>query len=294
MKFTNFSFDLQAAKGFSETSFRKMNTLSNEKLERYFATKLASDWLRAGAPSCRVFPRMARILSGIRFEGIPVSEVAMPFDVLEIRLPFPEWPGSLFISEPRSRTTQRMFDLHLQDQTSTKIRSHGLVFDSGHLLIQHEIDEEARSMTEYKDDPDPGLRSEWPEELLRQCWSLAIAVVLFIQDKHSLVCPDLEPREIKHRPPARRTSDTERHYRTSSLTIGREIELPRPEYEQLDAHTDGTGRGLNYSHIRCAHYRQQACGPQHSERKRIYVGPTVVRPDLPAPPQGPRFKITDR
>jgi hypothetical protein len=62
--------------------------------------------------------------------------------------------------------------------------------------------------------------------------------------------------------------------------VGSEIALPRYERTQ-DDDEHGTGKSLEYGHMRSGHMRMQPHGKGNKERKLIFIPPTVVRPDLP-------------
>jgi hypothetical protein len=69
--------------------------------------------------------------------------------------------------------------------------------------------------------------------------------------------------------------------------LGREIELPRPirvSNNEHEPNQSGQTWQQRFSHVRSGHLRLQAHGPQLSQRKVIFIEPTVVKPLLPPKP----------
>lgn len=235
------------------------------------------DWVEAGQPYIKVFPAMARMLETVAIDDVPVDVLRPPHACIEICLPVDEYPGSMLVRlcQPQGRLMLQVVQQKLPGCFLTS-----MVLDKpsiGECIVAHEPHTEA------------GQRSAQREAL-----SVGVSVLLFMSDHHRLVCPDLEPRLI-HGP--RRGKQGQKRgkmiARAASLTLGREIELPRPVTDR-DSEASGGGPELSHSHVRRAHLAYRRCGPNHSERRLVFIMPTVVRPDLPASPSRPGYFIPDR
>lgn len=147
-----------------------------------------------------------------------------------------------------------------------------------------------------------------PLDFQRKVLATCVASCFFVRNEHEIIAPDI-PARLKDRwnkaeqlPEKRKKKehqhmDKERkrlgHY---GWALGREIELPRRHFERSEDSNESHKRGeLKFQHYRGAHPRWQKVGPRNKpDVKLIFIAPTMVRPDLPLPPAGPRYKITDR
>lgn len=152
-----------------------------------------------------------------------------------------------------------------------------------------------------------------PLDFQKRILAVCTAACFFMRDEHHLIRPDIPgrfkeryeraeklPEDNRQRQKEMGIINSERrrlgHY---GWTMGHEIELPRrPHYSYPGTETQSESgkRGeLKYQHYRGIHHRWQKIGPRKDpDVKLIWIMPTIVRKDLPTPPVGPRYKITDR
>lgn len=126
----------------------------------------------------------------------------------------------------------------------------------------------------------------------RRVLSLVVATMLIaISDDKRLIKP--EKLGVRHRlkaEKARKRGDKTAGLANKGFLVGADIKLPK-DVQRAISKPAGTGRELDYGHIRSGHLRLQPYGKQ-DEKKRykvIFIAPTIVRPDLPMKP-----KLTDR
>lgn len=145
--------------------------------------------------------------------------------------------------------------------------------------------------------PHPAGSYEMSQNMMREILSLAIGVSFFATGRHKVARP-LVQKDKKPRHERRRFEKEHGGQEQPTFTVGRDLVLPRaegaPEADRGTGPGEGEGRSLRFGHYRVGHLRYQAHGPGHSERKLIFVEPTVVRPDLPLQAKKTSSSITDR
>lgn len=238
-------------------------------------------WVASGRPYCKVYPRMAELLSDVDLSRIPVAEFAMPFPAIEVSLP----TCSLLLWCAHRKDNDQLV---LQSGTSD-LRPGILTTCSlaGSSTIQEALDAASKAAKIS------GQHSVNDEQSRLRSWRIAISTALFMTNKHRLVMPDLEPRMIRlqQRLGRRRGKKGRLAHRAAAMTLGREIELPRPNFVESDHDESETGRELEHSHLRRAHLAYRWSGPGKTERKLVFIFDTVVRPDLPPPERRPAYCI---
>lgn len=120
------------------------------------------------------------------------------------------------------------------------------------------------------------------DRLARELVALAVGVSFFATGRHKSARPVLQ-REKRPRH-ERRRFERDHGQEQPTFTVGRDLVLPREQGAPGPDHGvagEGAGRSLRWSHYRTGHLRYQAHGPGLSERKLIFIEPTLVRPDLP-------------
>ncbi len=122
------------------------------------------------------------------------------------------------------------------------------------------------------------------DRLARELLALAVGVSFFATGRHKSQSQILQ-REKRPRHERRRFEKENDGNEQPTFMVGRELILPResgaPSTDGDASVGEGAGRSLKWAHYRTGHMRYQAHGPGHSERKLIFVEPTLVRPDLP-------------
>lgn len=122
------------------------------------------------------------------------------------------------------------------------------------------------------------------DQLARELLSLVIGVSFFATGRTKSSSPILQ-RDKRPRHERRRFEKEHDGQEQPTFSVGRELVLPRePGAPAKDAGPEpgeGAGRSLRWAHYRCGHLRYQAHGEGRSERKLIFIEPTLVRPDLP-------------
>jgi hypothetical protein len=80
--------------------------------------------------------------------------------------------------------------------------------------------------------------------------------------------------------------------RPNTWTLGADIQLPGGRSESSPGESDGPSGELRFSHIRQGHLRMQRVGPRADPSYVLkYIGPTVVRPDLPLAERATRHRL---
>lgn len=139
-------------------------------------------------------------------------------------------------------------------------------------------DEHIRDMTERTTGYYPS------DKMVRELLSLAVGVSFFATGRHKargeILQDDKRPRHERRR--FEREHDGQEQ---PTFTVGRDLVLPResgaPGPDGGPEPGEGAGRSLRWAHYRTGHLRYQPHGSGLTERKLIFVEPTLVRPDLP-------------
>ena len=145
---------------------------------------------------------------------------------------------------------------------------------------------------QYIRDQAPGYM---PSQEFMASWArIAMGIAFFAVNRHELVIRDV-PAALKAKlDKAKQTKSKKRIARARSklqpfrngFTVGKELVIPR----QMTDSDDGvsSGRELQFAHLRTGHMRWQAYGPGMTQRKLIFIHPTIVRKDLPLKATTPR------
>lgn len=244
---------------------------------------------QAGKPYYKIWPAIASQLCDTEMR-IPGQFFRLPFPGMEIRLPTRDNP----LEPARACVVAR-----LEGNAWLDGRDWGLVvaFMDGEpeakgtriwladipirptLLLEDALDQTSL----VQQCPDPALA----RRLVRVC----VGVCFFGVDNHEAILPDLPRAVIDRYQREGRTpsgSVAKKHLKEARKAglfgwkVGSEIDLPRPVIQH---HPAGEGQGehreLTAGHVRRGHMRMQAHGEKLSQRKLIFVPPTLVRPDLP-------------
>lgn len=130
------------------------------------------------------------------------------------------------------------------------------------------------------------------DKMSRELLALAVGISFFATGRHKsprLFEPDKRQRH------QRRQFEREFGGEQPTFNVGRELVLPREEGAQGPPgdHSEGAGVQLRWAHYRTGHLRYQAAGPGRSERRLVFIEPTIVRPDLPLRPRVTPGSVTD-
>lgn len=132
-------------------------------------------------------------------------------------------------------------------------------------------------------------------KMARELLSLAVGISFFATGRHKAAKPILQ-REKRPRHERRRFERDHDGEEQPTFFVGRELVLPReegaPARDQGPGLGEGAGRSLRWGHYRTGHLRYQAHGPARSDRKLIFIEPSLVRPDLPLRPRVTPGQIT--
>ncbi len=132
-------------------------------------------------------------------------------------------------------------------------------------------------------------------KMARELLALAVGISFFATGRHKAERPILQ-RDPRPRPERRRFEKEHGGAEQPTFAVGRELILPREEGAPAPDTTagvgEGSGRSLKWGHYRTGHLRFQAHGPGMSERRLIFIEPTLVRPDLPLRPRVTPGEIT--
>lgn len=120
------------------------------------------------------------------------------------------------------------------------------------------------------------------DKMARELVALAVGTSFFATGRHKAARPILQQdKRPRHE---RRRFERDHGQEQPTFSVGRDLVLPRdpgaPSSER-GAAGEGTGRALRWAHYRTGHLRYQPHGPGLSDRKLIFIEPTLVRPDLP-------------
>jgi hypothetical protein len=243
---------------------------------------LEDRYTRAGRPYCKIFPGIASMLLEKQKLDIPMSRLRFDLSVLELRLAKPVTVGNIAAVDSILIGT---FGGHFAAFSQLEGDTDGACGPLMTFAIDRGLTfEEALSNLAIIDRP--------TGECERALLSFCVGAYCFVEFKHKLVMPDLEPRIILHPPPKhhKKRRHVHAHESAAKLTLGKEMELPPPIHGYIpsgDKHRplDGeSGRELHRSHVRRWHWRLQAYGPRDNPTHELIVIPeTIVRPDLPSP-----------
>lgn len=119
-------------------------------------------------------------------------------------------------------------------------------------------------------------------EGLRMLVRFCINLVLFMTSEQADIRELMPPRRVGGKPP--RLSSVP----TRTFKVGSRIKLDDVFHKPSE--TSGrTGSPLRYRTLVRGHFRNQACGPRHSRRKRIWIAPHVRGVDHPEPTRGHEY-----
>ena len=274
--------------------------VANRRADAVPRLRAEMNFIESGRSYVKIWPRMLDCLA-LSDIAIPTQEFERPSTPIEVRLPHGivgyTYPYSILVYASQRELHLSVAYGKIYDERRP-IRSGQYAFsptaiEISVLLLLPTLDACVRSTIAIACMPTP--ETELFSVAVWRHVATCVCACLFIQGKHHLVMPDLEPPIVL----ARRRELAGKQEPTRSglqLTLGREIELPPSVLKLLDAHRDssGPGRELTHAHLRRGHLRHQRKGPMESPRiELIYVAPTIVRPDLPMD-HGPRYAITDR
>jgi len=143
--------------------------------------------------------------------------------------------------------------------------------------------------SQYIRDEAPGYM---PSQEFMASWArIAVGIAFFAVNRHEVVISDI-PAALKDKLDRAKASGSKKRIARArsrmrpfrkGFTVGKELLVPRSLTESDDGTTSGPG--LQFAHLRTGHMRWQAHGPRMQERKLIFIPPTLVRKDLPMPPE---------
>ena len=121
------------------------------------------------------------------------------------------------------------------------------------------------------------------QEGVCSAFKIAAGVAMFAVNRHSFISPDMEmPKQVMRGKKKKVFDDLAKENALASCVgwkVGSEMSLPRGYH--LASRASGTGKKLQFGHIRSGHMRMQPHGPHNSLRKLIFIPPTLVKPKLP-------------
>jgi len=253
------------------------------------------DWRGFGQPYFKVWPSMALAFSNTEID-IPSAALRLPYPAFAIL--FPRRGDNPF--EPRP---VRSLLVHEREEQARILSLIAVVEqdDGEQDVLCMTTDMTADTIEEcfswMRSKKTSGIGAKTREALQR----IAVCTAFFGIDQHELVAPDITRREVYAVARANVRGDRSRIEKIMrkagerlGFKIGQEIELPLPHVNILHRGRPEDERPeRSYAHMRRGHMRWQAHGERHSQRKLIFIAPTMVRHDLPlSSSQG--YKITDQ
>lgn len=120
------------------------------------------------------------------------------------------------------------------------------------------------------------------------CFRIAVAICFLATGADKIVEPDVLTKDLlryaesTNNETKKRLVDKAHRRGKKGWTVGREIKFP---YRRSETHSsEGTGRELQFSHQRGAHFHAIRHGPNRSLVKVVFIRQLTVRPDLPPAP----------
>jgi hypothetical protein len=261
-------------------------------------------WTR---PYYKIYPSLLKPLTELKME-VPPSYITLPYPTIEMR--YYKGSGELYFGEEIQtilatikNANELSFDYPIDGidkvillVTRTKNRTG---FSFIHLEKDTNVEDSLYISEEFFKRANPDQDFKQVERIIRT----VVGTSFFSMDSHELIMPDL-PRKVIQRynelkSPLEKEQLLKREQKkTIGHRVGREIDLPRPLYENL-GQTQTTSNPTEshqrtYSHVRSGHLRLQRYGPKDTPTyQTIFIAPTVVRPDLPmstTPSKGHRVR----
>jgi len=250
-------------------------------------------------PYFRLWPGICEMMLETDLD-LPCDTVNSPFESLEVRLPkilrLPVPTTAMLgcmVKFHGKKVSGRAIVLAVQEQSQYgNYRYHNVSLiplpdgDSVESVIRGMLEDAEKNIH-------PGQHREH-YNLTYQAYRLLICTLFFGIGQHELVLPDVPRRMLNKYLDAKKIKDRETELRIqgkakNGFTVGSEIDLPEADIVYHGHRSKGGGMELATSHMRRGHMCWQPCGEGRGERKLIFRAPTVVRPDLPAKPQGYRI-----
>lgn len=263
------------------------------------------EWFLLGNPYYKIWPNMAEAMQNLSID-IEGRFLHLPFPTYEIRLPknppireredTPALKSLLVYRSNPPRVDAQKADnrdwtliVHYQLDLPTEDEAMGWYFCFG--IADHEsiADRFESAWHNSKNYPEGYVPSrEFAQGLVK----MAIATAFFGVHNHELVMPDIPNRFIdrwhaaqrnKDESEAKKLLDKAKRLGHFGWNVRSEIDLPRPIVTHHQKGKEGTGRELQFGHIRSGHMRMQPYGPKDNPThyELIFVAPTIVREDLP-------------
>tara|TARA_R110000803_G_scaffold193092_1_gene256034 strand:- start:499 stop:1440 length:942 start_codon:yes stop_codon:yes gene_type:complete len=246
---------------------------------------------RFGAPYFKIYPGIAHMLCGTSM-NLPTDTLRLPFEQMYIRLPkdcgLPnEMEAALATRSMASHGLGGLKGLFITWRDNTDLKNLSTSIVCLDLDAFDTIEESILDATNTIEGGD-GNSSESINAIVR----IVVGACFFGIGQHEIILPDVPRKHFDKWFRAKRQNDEPTMKRlekkTDGFTVGREIDLPEATMTLHGERKSGGGMELAHSHLRRGHMRWQACGEKNCDRKLIFVPPSVIRPDLPARPQGYR------
>lgn len=295
-----------------------IRSLGDQAITQYVLLDANKNWYMQGKPYVKVWPSIASKLSHTSLD-IAGKYLKIPYGAFEIRLPRENNPFSGMSDVPELHS---IFVIHCEgtyNLRGAESRQLSVWFDLGHSdhisnvgesgfdqptygYLHFRIDEEITisETLELSEEINYAMESHSAagyrptKEYYKAVLSLAICTCFFMTNSHDLICPDIPLRYQERYKKATELNDKKaveeiikksKKIGMGGHTLGREIELPRPiRINSNEPTQSGQTWQQRFSYVRSGHLRLQAHGPQLSQRKVIFIEPTVVKPLLPPKP----------
>jgi len=242
---------------------------------------------RWGSPHFKMYPAIAHMLCNTSM-NLPTDTLRLPFEMMYVRLPknagLPNELESALATTAKTSNGNNGLLIVWKDQTDKKLASSSIVhldLDAFNTIEESVLNVIANSQL-----------SGNPPESINAIVRVVVGACFFGIGQHEIILPDVPRKHIDKWCEAKRKNDVPTLNRlekkTDGFTVGREIDLPKATMAIRGERTSGGGIEFAHSHLRRGHMRWQVCGKKNKDRKLIFVPPTVIRPDLPARPQGYR------
>jgi hypothetical protein len=264
-------------------------------------------WYLAGQPYVKVFPGVAQMMTETSID-IPASHLKAPFKTFAVLLPVEVSDlvggvSGILVTHLSGRPGPGESTLSLSVQTAAHRANlspaYGFMLSfADEALVETVL---VSQLAETADGRQVQSRTGLSVEHFTRLSRIAICAMFFVLDRHEIVMPDWPRRKFEKMERAKARGDAValsrylgNYKEASQLTIGREVELPTPIVTGSRGEAAAPGSPLTHAHIRRGHLRMQPCGEGRSDRKLIFVPPSVIRPDLPFAVGGRGYKIPDR
>ena len=252
-------------------------------------------WIRDRRPYVKIYPTYLDSFRNARLD-VPMCYLKPPLEVFAIQLPAYSRDGlkSLLVREAARGDAMGIISI-------TALRMYQGNIERDINIMYPDPTEQDKTFEQCLDENPIFTETGTPESILRahgcirEASRIALSAILLLNGGNRMVSdgstpiqPDVLTDDLDRfvngdKATRERLANRARRRGKNGWTIGREVPLPR---NRTPYEPSGYMRGpLSYQGFRCGHFRMQACGRRWQDSRLIFVPPTIVRPDLPLPPQ---------